>query len=142
MRQRKHHREWQAFADRVLLFRKRRAHKLRKILGTLAGCPWDTRRDKRGSTGRCPRDVLLVALERLTERTILPGHRPGVLAGTPGRPGGFRKFTSFFLCAFSAPWLSSLPKYRACAKKGKEEGASRYCPRIFPPKKSYQAENL
>ena len=27
---------------------------LRKMHGTPAGCPWDTRRDKQGSTGRCP----------------------------------------------------------------------------------------
>ena len=33
---------------------------LRKIAGTPAGCPWDSRRDKQGSTGRCPRDFLLL----------------------------------------------------------------------------------
>ena len=37
---------------------------LRKMPGTPAGCPWDTRRDKRGSTGRCPRDFLLIAMEK------------------------------------------------------------------------------
>ena len=33
---------------------------LGKILGTPAGCPRDTRRNKQGSTGRCPRDFLLL----------------------------------------------------------------------------------
>ena len=36
---------------------------LREIPGTPAGCPWDTRRDKQGSTGRCPRDFLLFTIE-------------------------------------------------------------------------------
>ena len=40
------------------------------ILGTPAGCPWDTRRDKhvQGSTGRCPRDFLLFTVEKVTEK--------------------------------------------------------------------------
>ena len=37
--------------------RKRRIN-LRNVVGTLAGCPWNTRRDRKGSTGRCARDVL------------------------------------------------------------------------------------
>ena len=69
-----------------------KAHKLKKILRTPAGCPWDTRRDKQGSTGRCPRDFLLFAIEKLT---FLPGHRPGV-PGTPRRPGGFQKIYVIF----------------------------------------------
>ena len=32
---------------------------LRKIHGITAGCRWDIRQDKRGSTGRCPSDFLL-----------------------------------------------------------------------------------
>ena len=36
---------------------KKKPHKL--IAGTPAGCPWHTRRDKQGSTGRCHRDFLL-----------------------------------------------------------------------------------
>ena len=35
---------------------KEKAHKLKKILRTPAECPGDTRRDKQGSTGRCPRN--------------------------------------------------------------------------------------
>ena len=32
---------------------------LRNVLGTPAGCPWDTQRNKQGCTGRCPSDSLL-----------------------------------------------------------------------------------
>ena len=71
---------------------KKKAHKLKKILRTPAGSPWDTRREKQGSTGRCPRNFLLFTIEKLR---ILPGHRPGV-PGTPGRPGGFQKFDVIF----------------------------------------------
>ena len=40
-------------------FQERKGHmNLRKMPGTPAGCPWDIRRDKRGSTGRCPREFL------------------------------------------------------------------------------------
>ena len=65
--------------------------KIRKILGTPAGCPRDTRRDKQG-TGRCPNYFLLITIEELA---VLLGHRPGV-PGTPGRPGAFQKFYVFF----------------------------------------------
>ena len=42
------------------LSQERKRHiNLRKILGTPAGCPWHTRRDKQGSTGRCPKEFLL-----------------------------------------------------------------------------------
>ena len=44
--------------------RKKKAHKLKKIVGTPAGSPWDTWRDKQGSTGRCPRDFLLTTVEK------------------------------------------------------------------------------
>ena len=37
------------------------ADKLKKILGTPAGSPWDTREDNEGSTGRYARDFLLFA---------------------------------------------------------------------------------
>ena len=47
-------------------YRERKGHKnLRKMIPrTPAGCPWDTQRDKQGSTGRCPGDFLLFALEK------------------------------------------------------------------------------
>ena len=63
-----------------------------KSPGTPAGCPWDTRQDKQGSTGRCPRNFLLLTIEDLP---FLPGHRPGV-PGTPGRPGDFHKIYVIF----------------------------------------------
>ena len=62
----------------------------RKMPGTPAGRPWDTRRDKQGSTGRCPRDFLLITIENQTEKAIFPGTR------TPGHPGGFQKFYVIF----------------------------------------------
>ena len=59
------------------LFQEReKAHKnLRKVLGTAAGCPWDARQDKQGSTGRSPRDFLLFTAAEQTDK--------GILAGTP-----------------------------------------------------------
>ena len=77
---------------------------LRKIPGTPAGCPWDTRRDKQGSTGRCPRDFLLFfAIEKQTEK----GTFAGTPAGCPRDTRPSRRFSEtlcdFFLCAFSAP---------------------------------------
>ena len=59
-----------------------RPKSLRKFVGAPAGCPWDTRRDKRGSTGQCP--------ETDRKRAIFAGTPAGVL-GTPVRPGGFQK---------------------------------------------------
>ena len=62
------------------------AHNLKKIVGTPARCPWNTRRDKKGY---------------------------GIFAGTPaGHPGDTRPsrgfleiLCDFFLCEFSAPQL-------------------------------------
>ena len=68
---------------------------LRKIPGTPAGCPWDTRRDKQGSTGRCPRDFPVIYCRKTDRRAFLPGHRPGV-PGTPGHPGGVQKIYVIF----------------------------------------------
>ena len=76
---------------------------LRKIPGTPAGCPWDTRRDKQGSTGRCPGDFLLFTIEKRTEKGIFAG----TPAGCPRDTRPSRRFSEnlcdFFLCAFSAP---------------------------------------
>ena len=76
---------------------------LRKIPGTPAGCPWDTRRDKQGSTGRCPRHFLLFTIEKRTEK----GSFAGTPAGCPGDTRPSRGFSEIlcdlFLCAFSAP---------------------------------------
>ena len=54
---------------------------LRKFTGTPAGCLWNTWRDKLASTGRYPKDFLLLAVKKLT---FLPGHQPG-------HPEGFQK---------------------------------------------------
>ena len=43
---------------------------LREIPETLAGCPWDIRRDKQGCIGRCPRDSLSSSLQKRTEKGI------------------------------------------------------------------------
>ena len=67
---------------------KKKARKLKKIPGTPAGCsPWDSQRDKQGSTGQCPRDFLSFDLEKLTL----------------GRPGGFQKCYVNF--SHVPPWL-------------------------------------
>ena len=79
----------------------------RKIPGTPAGCPWDTRRDKQGSTGRCPRDFLLFTIEKRTEKGIFAG----TPAGCPRDTRPSRRFSEnlcdFFLWAFSAPYPES-----------------------------------
>ena len=82
---------------------KKRAHKLKKIPGTPAGCSWDTPRDKQGSTGQCPGDFLLFTVEKRTEKGIFAG----TPAGCPRDTRPSRRFPenlcAFFLCAFSAP---------------------------------------
>ena len=67
---------------------------LRKSAGHRPGVPGTLGGDKQGSTGQCPRDFLLFALEKLA---VLSGHRPGV-AGTPGLRGGFQTF--YVMCLF------------------------------------------
>ena len=88
-----------------LNFQERTRHiNLRKIPGTPAGCPWDTRPvSKQGSTGRCPRNFLLFTVEELP---FLLGHRPGV-PGTPGRVGDFQKiYVIFSYVPFLLPKLA------------------------------------
>ena len=76
-----------------LFSRKQMAHKLKKMLGTPAGCPWDTRWDKQRSTGQCPRDFLVLATEGGCPRDTSPSR-------------GFSEiWCDFFLCAFSAPYF-------------------------------------
>ena len=53
----------------------------RESSGLPAGCPWDTRRDKQESTGRCPADFLFFFLQKLTEVGIF--FRVGTPAGCP-----------------------------------------------------------
>ena len=93
-----------------LMFQERTRHiNLRKIPGTPAGCPWDTRRDKQVSTGRCPRNFLLFTIEELP---FLPGHRPGV-PGTPERPGDFQKiYVIFSYVPFLLPNVPHFPLFR------------------------------
>ena len=86
------------------ILQERKGHiNLRKVLGTPAGCPWDTRRDKRGSTGRCPRDFLLIAIEKRTEKAIFAGTPAGCPRDTRPSRGFSEILCDFFLCAFSAP---------------------------------------
>ena len=60
---------------------KKKAHKLKKVLGTPAGCPWDTLAGQaRNPTGPCPRNFLSFTLETLKEEGICSrfaqGHPP------------------------------------------------------------------
>ena len=62
------------------------------------GRRWDTRLDKQGSTGRCPKDLLLFALEKRTEK--------GIFAGTPaGCRWDTRPFTVFYVIFSYVPFL-------------------------------------
>ena len=77
---------------------RKRYIKIRKVLGTPAECPRDTRQDKQGSTSRCPRGFLLFTMEELA---FLPGHRLGVFQGPPASRGRFSEMYAFFLiCLF------------------------------------------
>ena len=76
---------------------------LRKLLGTPAGCPRDTRRDKQGSTGRCPRNFLLFTVEKLTEKGNFAGTPAGCPRDTRPSRGLSENLCDFFLCTFSAP---------------------------------------
>ena len=82
---------------------KKRAHKLKKIPGTPAGCPWDTRRDKQGSTGWCPGDFVLFTIEKRTEKGIFAGTPAGCPRDTRPSRRSSENVCDFFLCAFSAP---------------------------------------
>ena len=77
---------------------------LRKTLGTQAACPWDTRRNKQGCTGRCPRDCLLFAKEKLAETGNLV-RDTGLVSGDirPSR-GLSENLCYFLLCTFVAPY--------------------------------------
>ena len=81
---------------------KKRAHKVKKIPGTPAGCPWDTRQDKQGSTGRCPSNFLLFIIEKRTERGIFAGTPAGCPRDTRPSRGFSEILCDFFLCALSA----------------------------------------
>ena len=78
---------------------RKRHIKLRKILRTPAGCSWDTRRDKQGSTSRCPKDFLLFAVEKLGPFAGTPAGCP---KNSPACPGGFQKF--YVICSY-VPFL-------------------------------------
>ena len=47
---------------------RRKARKLREVLGTPAGCPWHTQQDKQGSTGRRPSQAFSIVYCRRTDR--------------------------------------------------------------------------
>ena len=88
-----------------LVQERQRQINLRKMPRTPAG--WETRWDRQGSSGRCPRDLVLFAIEKLTEKGIFArtprDTRPSV-PGTPRPSRGFAEifFNDFFLCAFSS----------------------------------------
>ena len=75
-----------------------KAHKIKKIVGTPAGCPWDTRGDKQGSTGWCPRNFLLFTIEILTEKGPFGLDTGGVFQGHPAVQRVFRNF----MCSFGS----------------------------------------
>ena len=74
--------------------------KLREILGTPAGCPWDTRRDKQGSTGRCPGDFLF-----FTKKWLKKGLFARTQAGCLGDTRPSRAFSEFYVIFSYVPFL-------------------------------------
>ena len=63
-----------------------------------------TLRDKQGSTGRCPRDFLLFAIEKRTEKGIFAGTPAGCPRDTRSSSGFSETLCDFFLCAFSVSY--------------------------------------
>ena len=61
--------------------------------GTPAGCPCDTRRDKQGSTGRCPRNFLLFVYYRKTDIFC---RDTGRVSQAHPAVQGFQKFYAIF----------------------------------------------
>ena len=93
-----------ALSPKIPIFQERTRHiNLRKIPGTLARCPWDTRRNTQGSTGRCP-DFLLANVEKRTEKGIFAGTPAGCPRNAPpSSPGGFSEILCdffFLMCLF------------------------------------------
>ena len=72
---------------------RKRHIKLKKIVGTPAGCPWDTRRDKQGSTDRCPRDVLFFCFRETDRKGQFCRDTSRVSQRHPGVQAVFRKST-------------------------------------------------
>ena len=96
---------------------------LRKIPGTPAGCPWDTRRDKQGSTGRLSgpisRDIAIVSLRYSLSRDTF-----SAIATIP-QQGAIPPLVPFFYTDISAqyPILQHIARYlrdtpRKQARKG------------------------
>ena len=89
-----------------------KGHKVKEHARDTSRLSLGTRRDKQGSTGRCPRDFLLfpVIYYRKTDRK---GHfcrdTSRASQGTPGHPGGSQKcyvhfsYVPFLLLRFDSP---------------------------------------
>ena len=78
---------------------KKRAHKLTK-----SPCPTDGQRDKQGCTGRCPRDLLFLTIEKLPEKGIFCRDTAWCPRDTRPSPGGSRKICAIFsLCVLFLP---------------------------------------
>ena len=68
---------------------------LSKILGTPAGCPWDTQRGKQGSTGRCPMQgypVVVVSFRKSDKKGAFCRDIGRVYQGHLAVQGVFRDF--------------------------------------------------
>ena len=83
--------------------RERKGHiNLKTSSGGRPGVPGTPGETNRGLPASVVGDLLMIALEKLTD---LPGYRPGV-PGTPGCPAGFRKL--YVICSYDiVPFLLS-----------------------------------
>ena len=81
--------------------RKKKGQQLKKLFGMPAGCRGTPRDDKQGSAGRCPKDFLLFTIEKLAERDMLLGDRPGF----PGTRCCAAEFQKFYVILPYVPFL-------------------------------------
>ena len=90
---------------------RKRHIKLRKSSGHRPGVPGTPGGTNRGLPAGCPRDFLLFAIEKLTEKGIFAGTPAGCPRDTRPSKGFSENLSGFFLCAFSAPEKKSLKKF-------------------------------
>ena len=115
----------------------------KKKLRTPARCPWDTRRDKQGSTSQCPRGFLLFDIKTTDGKAFARFARiPARCPRDTGRHRRLRSFMRFFLmCLFCSlkeimP-LRSIPRDTSLPTPGHSQEREWTAQHLLPNKTSY-----